>query len=81
MTMTIAYRCDGPGCPTIMDAEDTKISLTVEQKIEPQTIGPDEDGIFPAIEIQTFGLMNDHHFCTMSCLSAWGFAKQLEAVS
>jgi hypothetical protein len=79
--MTIAYRCDGPDCATLMDDEVTKISLTVEKKIEPQTFEPDEDGMLPTIEIQAFGLLNDRHFCSMACLSAWAFAKQLDATS
>lgn len=61
-----------------MDDATTKISLTVEKKVEPQTVEPDEDGMLPVIEFTAFGMMNDHHFCGMACLSTWAFAKQLE---
>lgn len=76
--MTIAYRCDGPDCSTLMDEDTTKIALTVEKKIEPQSMEPDEDGIFPVIEIASFGMMNDTHFCSMACLASWAMTKHLE---
>lgn len=76
--MTVAYRCDGPDCEIVMDDERWKIGLTVENKIVPQSMEPDEDGILPVIEFHAIGMMNDSHFCSMACLASWAMSKHLD---
>lgn len=81
--MTIAYRCDGPSCATVLDDEATRIDVQVaNEKIEQtSTVAGVEDGEFFTGEIRqlvTIGWNADTHFCSMSCLSAWAFAKQLD---
>ncbi len=76
--MTVAYRCDGPGCGNVLDQEQTRIDVSVTN--EPIKEGPADplDPEYMHFATIKIGFEADQHFCSMACLSAWAFAKQLE---
>ena len=57
--MALKVHCDGPDCTHVLDYDDTHITVTLENA---STETADDFDI------------SEHQFCSMPCLSAWGFA-------
>lgn len=76
--MTALYRCDG--CDGVMGEDAPRIALELVNEPE-KPVDPNEEDdslMFAEIRLAAFGFAGDHHFCQMSCLSAWAMGRAID---
>lgn len=76
--MTVAYRCDGPDCVTVLDKDAPRIALVVENEPPPEPPDWATDGPPELDYLLTIGFEGDHHFCSASCLATWAYRRHLD---
>lgn len=86
--MTIQFKCNGPECSRVMGKDEYRIFLGVHQVPEPVTgthVNEETGDEFAFAEITMHydetDFLGDKHFCSPTCLTAWGYAEALERMA
>lgn len=86
--MTIQFKCNGPECSRVMGKDEYRIFLGVHEPPQ-ETVGHtiNEEGVeydFTETTLLSFDsteFLGDKHFCSPTCLTAWGYAEALERMA